>query len=1132
MNRWFLLSTALFVFLFAVLAGPALRAADGATPALVGEASFEQDVRPLFETYCYACHGSGVKVAGFDLEALVGDYRSSVITDFRRWETVAEQIISGSMPPAGQPTKPTDDQRRFLTAWIDHQLETADLSHLNEPGAPVVRRLNRAEFRNTVRDLTGVDFDVTDYLPADGMSEDGFANNGNSLFLSPSDLEKLVAASEEMFAHAEFSPTKGLLFREEPPEPVLHSQRVHRAASELAGLYDELVREHFEERGEALLRYFSAAWEAKYRHGSDPRFSLTAFAGEQSVQPAILQRLMGYLDLDYQHLLKKSDGVDPEQFGEFRLHFDALFQPFQSLRVPESDADLAERRAQAVEAAERFSKVLATFRQDVDYVYSLAGGDHSHRFEVDVSGRPVVYLLVTDAGDENEYDYAAWLDGAFEFSNGTRRSLADSEMVESVSADDKVARNVNSREDPLHVFVQASFLRTVRTRLYEEPNGMTRDSPLYRDNTIEWEHALAVKAPSLLAFRAPEGAVRFTVTGAMQDISRTRPGEDRRQWFEDGMVQFAVSTQRPATLDFVPGARLTFSNRTQFRQFRKYLEDLVSNYFPSAQRWTQLATEQPGKPLESGVFHLPPEQLAAMLPADRGREREELLRRWEEYFLLSAEPRFVRERIDRALNWERRLIAKDYKDRILTLEETRELAGDEAKAEVAFLDWLLLDGQGRLRSAAGRSLSAFAAKAFRRPVEPREVRQLMSLYDGYMEDERPYVADAVRFAARSVLVSPHFLYLSEEEKAGVETSRLDPYELASRLSYFLWSTRPDEELLRPAAAGRLDDVEVLLSQADRLLRDERSAALADQFFGNWLEFRHIREYDEPNLDLFPEYTDSLREAMYQEALHFAREIIQQDRSILNLVDSDFTYLNEELARHYGIAGVKGPEFRRVTLGDSPRGGVLGMAGVLTLTSHPARTSPVVRGLFVLKNLLGSPPPPPPPNAASRLDASKQSSQGLSFREQLEIHRRDPSCASCHRRLDPLGFALENFDPIGRFRTVDPQSGKAVDTRASLPDGTPLGSLQDVQRALLRGREKKKFVRHFCRQLLAYALSRSLTYQDLDTVRTMERSLAESGYRFSAAVRAVVASRQFRFRPAGGAETDRQAQAFEPGRPRR
>jgi hypothetical protein len=240
-------------------------------------------------------------------------------------------------------------------------------------------------------------------------------------------------------------------------------------------------------------------------------------------------------------------------------------------------------------------------------------------------------------------------------------------------------------------------------------------------------------------------------------------------------------------------------------------------------------------------------------------------------------------------------------------------------------------------------------------------------------------------------------------------------------------------------------------------------------------------------------------------------VIQEDRSILELIDCDFTYVNEELAAHYGISGIEGPEMRRVELREVDRGGILGMASVLTLTSHPARTSPVDRGLYILKNLLDSPPPPPPPDASSQLQETDEEAKPVSFREQLEAHRRAPSCASCHRRLDPLGFALENFDAIGRFRVTDERTGQAVDTRAELPDGTAVGSLRDVKQALLSGREKKKFIRTFCRRLLAYALARSLTFQDLGILRTMETNLKTNGYRFSAAVQSIVESRQFRYR---------------------
>ena len=1076
----------------------------------IEKARFEQHVLPLFETNCYACHARAVKVAGFDLERLLAEYPDSLTRDFRSWETVAEQVITRSMPPAGHTVHPSDERRRFLTDWIDHQLETADLSGLDEPSAPLVRRLNRAEFRNTLTDLTGTAIDVTRFLPADGMSEDGLPNNGNSLFLSSSDLEKLVSASQLVLSHAEVSPTRGFVFRDDPPQPIRHSERVHREAVELGEYYEAVVRKHLEVKGNALPQYFVAAWETKSLGDVKDEAQWNEAARRHGIDAEVLQRLSRYLDLDYKNF--HADGKDVE-FGEFRPHFDALFEPFQNL-PPAGDPEEAVRlRPQVEQAAKRFQTVLDTFREDVDYTYSLPGGDHSHPFEMDTSDQSMIYLLVTDGGDESDSDYAAWLDGAFRFPDGSVRSLAESDPVEAISGDGRLARGINSRGGLLHVFTQASYLRTVRNRLYEEPSRMNLENPLYRENTISWDHALAVRAPSLLAFRVPDGAAIFTVRGVMQDISRTHPDQERRKWFDDGMVQFHVSTTRPESLHFIPGARLTFSNRTQFRQFRRYLEDFVSDYFPSADRWVQIATEKPGKPPEHGVFHLHPASVAEMLPPGEAAAKSELLRRWDEYLLASAEPRYVREMTEQALNWERRMIAKDYAERVLTLQDVRELAGDEAKAQVAFLDQLQVEGKRRLRQTYELQLTALATKAFRRPLRSDESRRLMDLYDKSMEDDKAYSYDAARFSAESVLVSPQFLYVSERQREGGAVREVDPFELASRLSYFLWSTMPDEELRRLAAEGQLGEISSLRAQTERMLRDRRSVALADQFAGNWLEFRDIREHQETNQEQFPAYTESLREAMYQEALMFMQEVIREDRSILELIDCDFTYVNEELATHYGISGIEGPEMRRVELRDVDRGGILGMASVLTLTSHPARTSPVDRGLYILKNLLDSPPPPPPPDASSQLQETEDEAMPVSFRAQLEAHRRAPSCASCHRRLDPLGFALENFDAIGRFRMTEERTGQAVDTRAELPDGTAVGSLREVKQALLSGREKKKFIRTFCRRLLAYALARSLTFQDLGTLRTMETNLKTNGYRFSAAVQSIVESRQFRYRQA-------------------
>ena len=493
----------------------------------VKDAGFEEHVQPLLEKHCFACHASATRVADFDLEAMVAGYPESLVRDFRQWETVAEQVITASMPPAGHPSRPSGAHRRFLTDWIDSQLEESDLSWLDEPGAPLVRRLNRVEFQNTIRDLTSVEIDVWSFLPSDGLSEDGLPNNGNSLFLAAQDLEKLVRASELVLAHAEVSPTLGIVFRNEPPPKILHAERVHRAAVKLAASYDALVNRHLEQRGGALTRYFLAAWEAKSLMHIRESIRWSDVAQRHGLETEVLRRLAHYLSLEYENYHAEKDGVEFEHFGEFQPHFDALFQPFQTLPLATSPERIAQLRPRAEEAAERFKNVLETFREDVDYTYALPGGDHSHPFEIDVSGQSQVFLLVTNGGDENDADYAAWIDAAFHMADGTVKTCTAKDPIDAIGGVSEIARNTNSLGNPLHIFKQASYLGEVRSRLYEEPPRMTRENPLYRENTIPWEQALAVRAPSLLALPVPRGAMKFSVRGVLQDIARTHPARGR-----------------------------------------------------------------------------------------------------------------------------------------------------------------------------------------------------------------------------------------------------------------------------------------------------------------------------------------------------------------------------------------------------------------------------------------------------------------------------------------------------------------------------------------------------------------------------------------------------------------------------
>lgn len=389
-------------------------------------------------------------------------------------------------------------------------------------------------------------------------------------------------------------------------------------------------------------------------------------------------------------------------------------------------------------------------------------------------------------------------------------------------------------------------------------------------------------------------------------------------------------------------------------------------------------------------------------------------------------------------------------------------------------------------------LEAFAAKAFRRPVDPAFLEKLKALE----------AKSGTRAALLAVLISPRFLMRIEQTKPDAKGPYLvDDYDLASRLSFFLWSAPPDDVLLELAAKGGLRTPEAVEAQARRMLADPRSRALAENFIGQWLQLRGLSTH-KPDLKIFP-FSESLRTSMKAELDLFLGEIIRKDRPLTELIDADFTYLNEELGAHYGMS-IKGPEMRRVTLTDRRRGGLLTSAALLMLQSDPDRNNVPRRGNFVAGAILGAPPPPPPPDVP-QLEESKGEAKTL--RERLELHRRNPECASCHSKIDPLGFGLENYDAIGRWRDVE--AGRPVDASGTLPNGRSFKGPVELKTILLE--RKDDFTRTTAENLLIYALGRGLQLEDECVTRDALKAAAAGEYRFSTLVLTIVKSHPFRYR---------------------
>jgi hypothetical protein len=379
-------------------------------------------------------------------------------------------------------------------------------------------------------------------------------------------------------------------------------------------------------------------------------------------------------------------------------------------------------------------------------------------------------------------------------------------------------------------------------------------------------------------------------------------------------------------------------------------------------------------------------------------------------------------------------------------------------------------------------------------VNEADLGPLLKLFEQGRSDGKGFDS-GIELALSAILVSPGFLFRTEKN---------GDLDLASRLSFFLWSSIPDEDLLRAAETGKLRDPVVLAAQVRRMLADSKAHALEENFAGQWLHLRNVDSW-KPDPEKYPQFDEGLRNAFERESALFFRNIVQQDRSVLEFVDADYTFLNDRLARFYGVPGVKGGYFRQVALTGGQRGGVLSQGAILMVTSYPTRTSPVLRGKWVLENILGSPPPPPPPNVPPLDDGAANSAKSL--REQLERHRANAACASCHAKIDPLGFSLEQFDAIGRFRAQE--GGTEIEASGALPDGTAVNGVEGLKKVVLSRRDE--FVECLAAKMLTYALGRGLEWYDQPTVRAIRRQVAREDYRFSSLILAIANSVPFQMR---------------------
>jgi len=410
-------------------------------------------------------------------------------------------------------------------------------------------------------------------------------------------------------------------------------------------------------------------------------------------------------------------------------------------------------------------------------------------------------------------------------------------------------------------------------------------------------------------------------------------------------------------------------------------------------------------------------------------------------------------------------------------------------------------------ACATRIFTTLARRAYRRPVTAADLKAPMKFFEEGRKEGG--FEDGVEMGLRAILVSPEFLFRVEQDPAGAAPNsvyRLGDLELASRLSFFLWSSIPDDELLDAAIAGKLHDRAVLEAQVKRMLADRRSESLVTNFADQWLYLRNL-DSAKPDMRMFPDFDDNLRQAFRRETELLFENVMREDHSILELITANYTFLNERLAKHYGIPNVYGSRYRKVTLdGDRDRGGLLRQGSILTVTSYATRTSPVIRGKWILSNLLGI-PPPPPPGPVPALKEEHKATQALSMRERMAEHRANPACAGCHKLMDPVGFAMENYDAVGRRRDV--VDGKPVDASGGLPDGSKFEGVAGLEQAILR--HPDAFASTFSEKLMTYALGRGTEPFDGPAIRKVVTEAEKNDYRFSSFILGIVNSTPFTYR---------------------
>ncbi len=1039
------------------LAVAVVGALSGAVAVVGAEKSLERDftakVHPFVETYCLDCHDKETRKADLDLSGFTTF--DSVARDGARWELVLERLRNADMPPKKARQQPTTEARKEIAGWIEAMRDREARRTAGDPGPVLPRRLSNAEYDYTIRDLTGVDLRPTREFPVDPANQAGFDNSGESLAMSPALVKKYLQAAREVADHLVLQP-EGFTFA---PHPVLvETDRDKWSVFRIVNFYRQQPTDYAD--------YFMAAWSYRYRVQLGRK-------GESLPQVAARSRVSAkYLATIWFALNEPTGGVGP--IAKLQAMWRAL---------PAGGPSVTNEVRKGCEAMRDYVTRLRA--EIVPEVKNLSASPIAE------GSQPVVLWKDREmAANRRRYNPAA-LKSASGLTNAPGM-MATNAMA--FAPTNKPARKRRVQAPTPEVVQKGGFSLppAIVTRETSATAKMAAAKKLGPDADLivpddPAEHALYAAAFARFADIFPDA---FYIT------ERARVFLDATQ--EQGNAGRLLSAG--------------FHNMTGYFRDDRPLYDLILD--------------------------------------DAGQKQ--LDRLWDEFDLVASVPQRMymgfmwSERVDSTYMLDKEFAPFRSEDKsVCSPEKIQALAtlylakarrnNVSEIAQQAVVDHFNIVATNlahveQLRVASEpthlKTLETFAQRAYRRPLTSAEREDLRAFYQACRKENGLDHEDAMRDCVARVLVSPKFLFRLDladttnpasapatgSKKSAptdrVESDPLSDYALASRLSYFLWSSMPDNELLAHAAAGDLHQPKVLRAQAARMLKDARLRNFATEFAGNWLDFRRFEQLNSVDRDRFPAFNNDLRAAMFEEPLRFFQDVAQRDRPVLDLLYGRDTYVNGPLAKHYGIT--PGPPGTNTWVHvenarEWGRGGLLPMAAFLTANSPGLRTSPVKRGNWVVKRVLGE-RIPPPPAVVPELPKDEKAMGALTVRDLLAQHRNRAGCMECHARFDSFGLVFESFGPVGERRQMD-LGGRPVDTRAEFPGGGEGDGLDGLVQ-YIHARREGDFVNNLCRKLLAYGLGRTLILGDEPLVRQMRDRLAADKYRFGSLIESIVTSPQF------------------------